>query len=172
MHRSTLSADTVVYRDSRPPAPASTEAAGTLERIRARGSLRIGYDPQNLPMSFFNADGELVGFEVELAEQMAVALRLQPEFVPVSWPEVPELLASGVIDVMHRMAIDRAAKRRLQEKLAEARPDPNDDPERALTPSDVQAAIAAQREFLASDEIAHLLADFDVKYVGFELQES
>ena len=34
--------------------------------------------------------------------------------------------------------------------------------ERAPTPSDVQAAIAAQREFLASDEMAHQLADFDV----------
>ena len=36
------------------------------------------------------------------------------------------------------------------------------DAERALAPSDVQAAIAAQREFLASDEMVHQLADFDV----------
>ena len=71
-------------------------------------------------------------------------------------------ISTGVIDVMHRMAIDRAAKRRLHEKLADARGEPEGGTERALTPSDVQAAIAAQREFLASDEIAHQLADFDV----------
>jgi len=103
MHRSTLAADTIVYRDSRPEAPTDSEPAGALGRIRARGSLRIGFDPDNLPMSFFNSSGELVGFEVELAEQLATGLRLRAEFVPVTWPEVPQLLEKGVIDVMPGM---------------------------------------------------------------------
>jgi hypothetical protein len=37
-----------------------------LERIRAGGTLRVGYDPDNLPMSFFNRDGQLAGLDVEL----------------------------------------------------------------------------------------------------------
>jgi len=98
MHKSARAADTVVLREQ--PAADAVPARGSLSRAQERGSLRIGYDPNNLPMSFFNADGELVGFEVELAEQLAVGLKLRAEFVPVRWPEMPRLLAEGVIDIM------------------------------------------------------------------------
>jgi Na+/H+-dicarboxylate symporter len=101
MHRSTLSTETVVH-SGLPPA-AAADGLAPVERIRARGTLRIGFDPNNLPMSFFNADGELVGFDVELAEQLATALRLRAEFVPITWPEIPRLLDEGIIDVMPGM---------------------------------------------------------------------
>ena len=54
-------------------------------------------------MSFFNARGDLVGFDVELAEHLAYTLKVQPEFVPVSWPDVPRMLEEGQIDVMPGM---------------------------------------------------------------------
>lgn len=100
MHRSNLATDTIVHREL--PAPADKGAAGlsAWERIASRGSLRIGFDPDNLPMSFFNSEGELVGFEVALGQMLAQALQLKAEFVPVSWPDVPGLLREGVIDVM------------------------------------------------------------------------
>jgi len=99
MHRSGRAPDTVVRQQT----PAGPGAALTLEQIRERGSLRFGFDPNNLPMSFFSVDDALAGFDVELAEQMASALKLRAEFVPVTWPEVPELLANGAIDVMPGM---------------------------------------------------------------------
>jgi Na+/H+-dicarboxylate symporter len=71
-----------------------------LARIRERGTLRIGYDPANLPFSFFNLDDQLVGFDIELAESLAESLGVRAEFVPVEWPKLPTLLADGVIDVM------------------------------------------------------------------------
>jgi Na+/H+-dicarboxylate symporter len=98
MHKSTRAAETVVHRQL-PPADVAPHP-GSLERAQERGSLRIGYDPNNLPMSFFNTDGDLVGFDVELAELLAGAMNLRAEFVPISWPELPRLLAEGVIDVM------------------------------------------------------------------------
>jgi Na+/H+-dicarboxylate symporter len=98
MHMTARAADTLVHREL-PPADAAP-GPGSLERARARGSLRIGYDPNNLPMSFFNADDELVGFDVELAEKLAGALELSAEFVPITWPELPRLLAEGAIDIM------------------------------------------------------------------------
>ena len=101
MHESVRAADTVVHRAL--PAPAVDDGRSVLERVRERGSLRIGYDPNNLPMSFFNADDVLVGFDVELAERMAGALGLRAEFVPITWPELPRLLAEGVVDVMPGM---------------------------------------------------------------------
>ncbi len=76
-------------------------AEGTpLERIRARGTVRFGYEPGNLPFSFFNADGELVGLDVELACALAEALGARPEFVPTRWPDVAAALERGDIDVM------------------------------------------------------------------------
>ena len=84
-------------RPRRDPAPAGD---GVLERARARGTLRVGYDPLNVPFSFFNSDQELVGFDIELAMNLAESFGLEAEFVPVSWPELPAMLADGEIDVM------------------------------------------------------------------------
>ncbi|TXS92069.1 cation:dicarboxylase symporter family transporter [Parahaliea maris] len=99
MHKSTLHADTIVHTglpEADPPPPDTSRLAWMQER----GSLRIGFAPDNLPMSFFNRHGELVGFDIELSEDFAESLGLRAEFVPVEWPAIPELLKSGVIDIM------------------------------------------------------------------------
>jgi len=101
MHEVERNTGTIVHRSL-----ADAEGGGvmpgapTLAGIRARGTLRIGYDPDNLPMSFFNASDELVGFEIELGEKLAAALGVRAEFVPVAWSDVPRLLGERVIDVM------------------------------------------------------------------------
>ncbi|MFC1579035.1 cation:dicarboxylate symporter family transporter [Pseudomonadota bacterium] len=100
MHKSELATDRIVHRELPPPAENAAAGLSAWDRITDRGSLRIGFDPDNLPMSFFNAEGELVGFDVELSQKLAQALQLSAEFVPIRWPEVPRLLAEGVIDVM------------------------------------------------------------------------
>jgi len=101
MHTPREIASAVIHRDLS-SVQRATDAGGrpTLADIRARGTLRIGYDPSNLPFSFFNLDDELVGFDIELAASLAESLGVQPEFVPVEWPKLPELLNDGVIDVM------------------------------------------------------------------------
>jgi ABC-type amino acid transport substrate-binding protein len=84
-----------------PPPVAGIGAVGALERIRARGSLRVGFIPDLLPYTFVNARGELVGFDVELAGLLARDLGVSKlEFVPAEWPDVPGLLSRGSIDVM------------------------------------------------------------------------
>ena len=60
----------------------------------------MGYDPDNLPFSFFNLDGVLVGFDIELARSLAESLGVMAEFIPIDWPEMPAMLADGIIDVM------------------------------------------------------------------------
>jgi ABC-type amino acid transport substrate-binding protein len=93
--------DAIVHRDRAGMLPDATAGqVPTLERVRARGTLRIGYDPGNTPFSFSNAKGELAGFDVELAAGLAEALGVRPEFVPVGWKELPEVLAGDLIDVM------------------------------------------------------------------------
>ncbi len=99
MHRATLHPGSVVHRNVPALEPEYLELE-PMDRVRARGSLRIGYDPGNVPMSFFNRDDELVGFDVELAEDLAESLGVSAEFVPIKWPLLPEMLEKGLIDVM------------------------------------------------------------------------
>jgi Na+/H+-dicarboxylate symporter len=94
-------APAMVHRDPGAVTPdAAPAATPTLQRLRARGTLRVGYDPHHVPFSFFNARGELVGLDIELAHGLAETLGLKLEFVPVAWGEVPKALASNVIDLM------------------------------------------------------------------------
>jgi len=100
MRQVTRATDTIVHREAVTVTGPVATGADALQRLQARGTLRIGYDPDNLPMSFFNINGELVGFEVDLAEQLAHALHLRAEFVPITWPKMPQMLATGQIDIM------------------------------------------------------------------------
>lgn len=101
MHAPRTTARMILHREratvqAEPPG----RGAPTLERVRLRGTLRVGYDPGNVPFTFFNADGQLVGLDVELAANLAEALGVEVEFVPIGWRELPEMLAGNVIDLM------------------------------------------------------------------------
>ena len=73
---------------------------------------------------------------------------------------IRELLSHGadpatsteVVDVLKRTVIDKEAQARLQEVATEIRKNSAEGTDRALTLAEAQAAIAAQREFLRSDE--------------------
>ncbi len=96
-----IDATAVVHRERGAVAPDDARPGQTtLERIRARGTLRVGYDPAHPPFSFFNAKGQLVGLDVELAYSLAATLGLKLEFVPVAWRELPQALATNVVDLM------------------------------------------------------------------------
>jgi Na+/H+-dicarboxylate symporter/ABC-type amino acid transport substrate-binding protein len=62
----------------------SKEAIGPkspLKSIFKRGKLRVGYHPENLPFSFINDKGDLVGFDVELMHVLARELKVEIEFI-------------------------------------------------------------------------------------------
>jgi ABC-type amino acid transport substrate-binding protein len=72
-----------------------------LERIRARGSLRVGYVPDRLPFTFVNASHELVGMDVELAGRLAEDIGVSTvEFVPARRSTLAQLLADRRVDVV------------------------------------------------------------------------
>ena len=65
------------------------------------GVLRICYVTGNYPLSFFNAKGELVGFDIEMAHKLAERLSLRLELVPLERPrDGPERLDSGYCDAV------------------------------------------------------------------------
>jgi ABC-type amino acid transport substrate-binding protein len=57
-----------IRTDAPPPEPGQAPA---LERIRARGTLRVGFVEDKLPFAFFNKRKELVGMDVEIASLLA-----------------------------------------------------------------------------------------------------
>ena len=72
----------VVHRPLEPATSGAPGPGAVLDRVRARGALRIGYDPDNIPFSFFNADQKLVGFDVELSAALAGTLGVTADFLP------------------------------------------------------------------------------------------
>lgn len=82
-----------------PPASASELEQPTLDRILGRGALRVGYMSDRLPWVFRNAEGRLVGFDVEMAYELARELGVSLEFLNVARDDLVRSLDSGVIDV-------------------------------------------------------------------------
>ncbi len=81
--------------------PAEKLQAGprSLDEIHASGSLRVGYRTDNLPFSFFNRQGELVGFDVDVAHLLASELQVNLEFIPFRPDRLATQLERGDFDV-------------------------------------------------------------------------
>jgi len=71
-----------------------------LKRIQERGVLRVGYNPDRLPFTFFNSKGELVGFDVEMAHRLARELGVTLEFVPFELDTMVEQLNGDHFDII------------------------------------------------------------------------
>ena len=74
-----------------------TESA--LDRILRTGVIRVGYDPNGLPMSFFNSEGQLVGYDIDVAQMIARSLGVKLEFMPFEMSTLALQLDSGDFDV-------------------------------------------------------------------------
>jgi Na+/H+-dicarboxylate symporter/ABC-type amino acid transport substrate-binding protein len=81
-----------------PPAPGPRDE---IQQIRERGVLRVGYNSNNVPFAFFNSKGELVGYDVEMAYDLARTLNVSRiEFVPITGTNLAESLDSGYCDIV------------------------------------------------------------------------
>ena len=73
--------------------------APTLARIMNRKLIRVGYNPDTIPFSYFNGKGDLVGYDIAMAHHLATALKCKLEFYPVEYKDVNKQLDSGNIDI-------------------------------------------------------------------------
>ena len=72
----------------------------TLEEIRAGGVLRVGTAGDYQPMSYLDPEtNTYVGFDAELAEDLAVSLGVEIEYVKTSWPTLMEDTLAGKFDL-------------------------------------------------------------------------
>jgi cystine transport system substrate-binding protein len=60
-------------------------AGANLDAIKAAGTLKIGTEGTYAPFTYHDTSGKLVGFDVEIGEQIAKRLGVKPEFLEGKW---------------------------------------------------------------------------------------
>lgn len=97
-----------------PEPPHDRSGPGTLfSKIRKSGILRVGYNPTPLPFCYFNEYGELVGYDIAYAYDLAKTLDCSIEFIPFTFSNLSNLLQNGIIDIA--MSAITVTTSRLQE---------------------------------------------------------
>ena len=71
----------------------------SLKSISANGVLRVGYNPHVIPFCYFNANRELVGFDVSYAYQLARSLNVNLDLIPYEWESLASDLQAGKFDL-------------------------------------------------------------------------
>ena len=67
---------------------APTAAPDLMADVISRGVLRVSTDPNYAPQSFLNDQGQLDGFDVDVAKEVAKRLGVQVEFVTPDWDTI------------------------------------------------------------------------------------
>lgn len=63
----------------------STTSTNLLESIKKQGTIKIGTEGTYAPYTYHDSNGKLVGFDVEIAEEVAKRLGVKPEFIETKW---------------------------------------------------------------------------------------
>ena len=70
----------------------------SLEKIKAAGKFIVGLDDSYPPMGYRDEKNEIVGFDIDLAREVASRLGVEVEFQPIDWDSKELELNSGKID--------------------------------------------------------------------------
>lgn len=79
---------------------AACRPRGGLAYVRTAGVLRVAVDPSFPPFESVNAEGELVGLDIDLARTIADQLDVEAHFVVISYDALYDALTSGRADVI------------------------------------------------------------------------
>ncbi|NOI01811.1 transporter substrate-binding domain-containing protein [Vibrio kanaloae] len=79
--------------------PALASETPNLDKINDRGSLRVGMSTF-VPWAMRNKQGDLVGFEIDVAKRLAEDSGWKVEFVPTAWDGIIPSLLSKKFDVI------------------------------------------------------------------------
>lgn len=77
--------------------PASAE--GILEEIQRRGTLKVGMSTF-VPWAMRDKEGNLIGFEIDVAKKVAEDLGVEIEFVPTQWSGIIPALIAKKFDII------------------------------------------------------------------------
>lgn len=80
-------------------APQRLAADSVLETIKKRGAIKIGLSTF-VPWAMRNKNGELIGYEIDVAKQLAEDMKVKAEFVPTAWDGIIPALLAGKFDLI------------------------------------------------------------------------
>lgn len=95
------------------PAKAQTSAPGTLDKVRASGSIVLGVREASMPLSYLLGSGQYVGYHVELCERIAKSLfpQAQVRYQPVTSQNRIPLVQGGTVDLECGSTSNTAARK-------------------------------------------------------------
>lgn len=76
------------------------EYASTLDKVRAEGVLVVGTEPEFPPFESWNAEHELIGFDIDLAKEIGKDMKVRVEFRDMAFDSLPAALDTGRIDLI------------------------------------------------------------------------
>src|SRR5262245_23718679 len=94
-------------------AAALPAAAQTLDKIKQRGVLTVGSKADYKPFGFRDPSGAIVGFEPDLAKDVADRLGVKLELEPVVSSNRMQFLQQGKIDLMIATMNDKPDRRQV-----------------------------------------------------------
>jgi polar amino acid transport system substrate-binding protein len=74
-------------------------AESAIEQIAKRGVIKVGMDVF-VPWAMKDKKGELIGFEIDMAQKLAKDMGVKIEFVPTKWSGIIPALITGKFDVL------------------------------------------------------------------------
>ncbi|GAA5786945.1 cysteine ABC transporter [Chitiniphilus shinanonensis] len=86
-------------------------AADLLDTVKARGALNVALEGTYPPFNFKDKQGQLTGFEVELARALAQKLGVKAQFTTGEWSGLLAGLQAGKFDVVINQVGDSAKRR-------------------------------------------------------------
>ena len=94
----------------------NTSAAedNSLQKVKDAGKLVLGLDDTFAPMGFRDENGEVVGFDIDLAREVANRLGVELEIKPIEWSSSILSLNKGDVDVLwNGVTINEARKQQI-----------------------------------------------------------
>jgi polar amino acid transport system substrate-binding protein len=95
------------------PANAAECTNDVWNKVMDRGKVIVGVKPDYKPWGFRSTDGKLVGMEADMAQDVADAMGVELELVPVQSSNRMQFLEQGKIDMMIATMSDRPDRRKL-----------------------------------------------------------
>ncbi|MFA6807358.1 MAG: amino acid ABC transporter substrate-binding protein [Eubacteriales bacterium] len=84
----------------RPTDQAQVQADTSWDDIKAKGEMVVGLDDAFPPMGFRNEQNEIIGFDIDLAKEVATRMGIKVKFQPVEWSGIIMELDSKKIDLI------------------------------------------------------------------------
>jgi cystine transport system substrate-binding protein len=78
----------------------AAHAEDLLDTVKQAGVLKVGLEGTYPPFDYRNSDGQLEGFDVDVAKAVAAKLGVKAEFIPTEWSGIIAALQSGKFDVI------------------------------------------------------------------------